>query len=170
MDVGIDPHSTLTMATGLGKTAVAGQVILQLLDADRKRSGVWQQIKTQRNYGISVDELTERLLARLEADSGLPGITTTLNRRQPRLRPVDEGQCIDPLLWKQEVALSKRIVRLRDLLDLILGVVHYEFTSTIPRVDTSPCGVIRLAAPRVPRAPTLASDPLALPHTRVSAA
>ncbi|MFI0818305.1 hypothetical protein ACH4TX_15765 [Streptomyces sp. NPDC021098] len=158
----------VTAATGLGKTQAAGHVVRQLLYTSRKLSWIAAQIEMERVRRAVLGKIAERLLASRKKDSGPPDVASVLKALRPA---ANADHCIKlRLLRAREAAFSRKIVRLRDLLNVILGTVHYEFTDIIPRVETSPCGVIRLAAPRVPRAPTAANDLLAPLRMRASAA
>lgn len=53
--------------------------------------------------------------------------------------------------------LGRKLARLKRqiqrVLDRLLGVAYYEFVSYVPPHDTSPCGVLRMASPEIPRGP-----------------
>ncbi|MCD9879701.1 hypothetical protein [Streptomyces guryensis] len=67
--------------------------------------------------------------------------------------------------WLAEAALAevtKQFLAIRDIALAALGLLigpTYSFAGNIPPNETSPCGVLRLAAPIVPGAPSLRSWP-----------
>lgn len=64
---------------------------------------------------------------------------------------LDESE--DRLRRRLDRRLKSLIQFARQRLNTLLGFSNYELLDTIPLHETSPCGVIRLASPTVPRAP-----------------
>ncbi|MGV9850413.1 hypothetical protein ACWDWU_16835 [Streptomyces sp. NPDC003442] len=108
---------------------------------------------------ISADDLVRirlrrRLLASVEDDTGLPSITVlitydglaaTLGPSRPLL---SEQQVIEVAeTWREIYRIA------RDLVEQHICCQHYVFVHHPPPLETSPCGVIGFAAPRIPRAP-----------------
>ncbi|MFD7499586.1 hypothetical protein [Streptomyces sp. NPDC059850] len=172
--VSISPDSTLILANGYTQVSrIREALLLGLLRAEQERERIRREIAAQRTYGATQDALTSYLRDSAEEQTGLPSIRTDFNPAHPHLpvgdAAVDAVQRIE-LLRQQEAILSRRITRLRDLLALVLGTAHGDFAETVPPLDTSPCGVIRLAAPRIPRAPAETNCPLDSSHKRAIAA
>ncbi|WP_306334616.1 hypothetical protein [Streptomyces sp. KL118A] len=101
--------------------------------------------------------LARQLLASAEQDTCLPGITTqTSELSQRRHGP---PATIEELMRAAEAAARLWLVALA-LLALALGIRSPRISPSAPRQESAPCGVIRLATPRVPRAP---GSPVRLP-------
>ncbi|MFD0414733.1 hypothetical protein [Streptomyces sp. NPDC127108] len=62
------------------------------------------------------------------------------------------------------------IALIREDLAKALGPGDYEFVGTVPRHDRSPCGVVRLTTPTIPRAPGRPNSPSITTRWGVSAA
>lgn len=87
----------------------------------------------------------------------------------------------DPFLGPDSAVFAEEARRLADsaraLIALIredlgraLGPGDYEYVDTVPRHDRSPCGVVRLATPTIPRAPGQPNSPSITTRWGVSAA
>ncbi|GHB31419.1 hypothetical protein GCM10010346_63520 [Streptomyces chryseus] len=64
-------------------------------------------------------------------------------------------------LERAQALLEALVLGLRRAVENVLGMRHYEYTETVPRHEKSPCGVLRMASPIVPRAPQSACAPAA---------
>ncbi|MFD9879948.1 hypothetical protein ACFWZT_00600 [Streptomyces alboflavus] len=62
------------------------------------------------------------------------------------------------------------IALIREDLGRALGPGDYEYVDTVPRNDRSPCGVVRLTTPTIPRAPGQPNSPSITTRWGVSAA
>lgn len=62
------------------------------------------------------------------------------------------------------------IALIREDLAKALGPCDYEYADTVPRHDRSPCGVVRLTTPTIPRAPGQPNSPSITTRWGVSAA
>ncbi|QIB44429.1 hypothetical protein [Streptomyces aureoverticillatus] len=67
-------------------------------------------------------------------------------------------------------SMSALIALIREDLAKALGPCDYEYVDTVPRHDRSPCGVVRLATPTIPRAPGRPNSPSITTRWGVSAA
>lgn len=112
--------------------------------------------------------LARQLLSSSEEETGLPAITTPLSGSTglwgygplPTLAALAQAAETVQQLWHVAVAL----------LDKILNPPSIEPGSPAPWLDSSPCGVIKLASPRVPRAPQGPAVSTASPSPYVLAA
>ncbi|MFD8509766.1 type IV secretion system DNA-binding domain-containing protein [Streptomyces antimycoticus] len=96
------------------------------------------------------------LLSTSEADNKLPTITSPslLGEVDPRANHSRSGTggLIEDLRRFLK-ALERPIQQLIRVMETLLGIRHFVVTGPAPPHATSPCGVIRFAAPMVPRAP-----------------
>ncbi|KAB1143511.1 hypothetical protein F7R91_25550 [Streptomyces luteolifulvus] len=102
-------------------------------------------------------DLTRRLLCSSEEETRLPSITTSLTGPTAVAQP-------GPLPTGEVLAHTAEIVQLLwlatvDLLAESLGSHRYEFDSHAPPHASTACGVIKLAAPAIPRAPGQPAPP-----------
>ncbi len=67
-------------------------------------------------------------------------------------------------------ALAALITLVRECLAQALGLRDYAYVDTVPRHDRSPCGVVRLTTPTIPRAPGQPNSPSITTRWGVSAA
>ncbi|WP_327302988.1 hypothetical protein OG730_04810 [Streptomyces sp. NBC_01298] len=99
----------------------------------------------------------------LALDSQFPPSSQALRDPvQPHLFDAPQGQLVRTLqrMSNAELAqLGRKLARLRRqiqrALDRLLGIGSYEFVSHVPPHDTSPCGLLRMASPEIPRGPQL---------------
>lgn len=132
-----------------------------LREARSAREDIRRALEQERSLGCTSDALTSSLLTTVEADTKLPGIVAPHAPGHPRVPVGDErvdAEVRVERLKRMEAALCALITVLCDLLDLALGNRRYEFIDLVPPHSSSPCGVIRFAAPVVPRAPGAAGD------------
>lgn len=103
--------------------------------------------------------LARQLLASAEQDTCLPGITTQTSELSQRRH--NSPATLEKLMRAAEAAARLWLVALALLaLALALGIRSPRVSPSAPRQESAPCGVIRLATPRVPRAP---GSPVRLP-------
>ncbi|WJV47113.1 hypothetical protein [Streptomyces flavofungini] len=69
-----------------------------------------------------------------------------------------------------QLRVSALIAPIREDLAKALGPCAYEYADTVPRHDRSPCGVVRLTTPTIPRAPGRPNSPSTTTRWGVSAA
>ncbi|MFD5753683.1 hypothetical protein [Streptomyces mirabilis] len=138
-----------------GKTMSAGSVLHTVLAAD----GLRQVLHEAREQQHSI-EFARSLLGSAEESTQLPSITTPTVGSTP-VRAAGDLPPFDDLERAAKAAEQFWLLAL-DLLHAQLGLVHCGFRSPAFTRQSSPCGVIRLAAPRVPRAP---GGPAALPFS-----
>ncbi|MEV5142569.1 hypothetical protein AB0K71_17695 [Streptomyces syringium] len=135
-------------------------VLAELLRADRAAIAIQHELDTL-NFpvGPSVSERT--LLAKAEEDNGVPQITTSL-APAASLHAGDQAATTERItaLQKEHATLQHRVQDLRRYLNVPGNLVHYEFLDAVPIHDTSPCGVVRLATPIIPRASRSGAQPL----------
>ncbi|MEU0036130.1 hypothetical protein [Streptomyces sp. NPDC006333] len=128
-----------------GKTLSASSVLHTVLVVDDLR----QVLQEARELQCSI-EFARSLLRSAEEATQLPSITTSavgsVPVRTADLLPFDD-------LNRASAAAEQFWLLALELLHALLGPVHYGARSPAPACQSSPCGVIRLAAPRVPRAP-----------------
>ncbi|MER6131874.1 hypothetical protein [Streptomyces sp. NPDC001815] len=138
------------MSTGGGKTHAALMALSLWVDAG-KSVHAFQEALTRRPAVSSM-----ALLSSSEADNKLPAITSSVvlgdtgsDTDSPGADTVDviESLC---LLLKE---IEHSIQELCRVLEVLLDLRHFEAPDPAPSLATSPCGVIRFAAPMVPRAP-----------------
>ncbi|MCM2388824.1 hypothetical protein [Streptomyces albipurpureus] len=101
-------------------------------------------------------EFTLRLFRTSESETGLPTITAP--PIPVHLAPLLAGESQEDLERATEaLSLVWRCVALDALtvLNAVLAGRRYEFAAQAQPNESSPCGVIRFAAPRIPRAPGL---------------
>ncbi|MBX7551566.1 AAA family ATPase [Streptomyces sp. tea 10] len=139
----------VVMSTGGGKTRAAWTALSAWLDIG-KAAHAFQEALTR----PSVSSTT--LLSASEADNKLPAITSSLVLDDADSLTNYSGR--DPVgLLEDLCLLLKEIERpiqdLHQVLEVLLGVSHFEAPGPAAALATSPCGVIRFAAPMVPRAP-----------------
>lgn len=123
-----------------------------LLDATLWLSGAKRALTEAQNQWTA-SALTRRLLLSAEEATGLPAITT------PTIC-VDSAAAVGdgPLLSLGDLTQAAETVEqlwrvALDLLDELVCPRSHEYGPHAPPHESSPCGVIRLAAPLVPRAP-----------------
>ncbi|WEP00716.1 hypothetical protein A6P39_044205 (plasmid) [Streptomyces sp. FXJ1.172] len=138
-----------------GKTTSAGSVLRTVLAADDHRQVLHQAQEQQDSI-----EFARSLLRSAEEATQLPSITTQAVGSTP-IRAAADLPPFDDLDRGAKAAEQFWLLAL-DLLHAQLGLVHGGFLSPAPTCQSSPCGVIRLAAPRVPRAP---GGPATLPFS-----
>ncbi|MCF3105335.1 hypothetical protein IPZ58_27625 [Streptomyces roseoverticillatus] len=141
---------------GLGMSALA-----ELLRADRAAIAIQHELDARFPAGPSVSEQT--LLATAEEDNGVPQITMSLAPvagLHSRAWVAVEAMERITALQQEHAALQHRMQDLRRYLNVLGKLVHYEFLDTVPIHETSPCGIVRLATPIIPRAPRPGAQPL----------
>lgn len=112
--------------------------------------------------------LTRQLLSSSEEETGLPAITTPLSGSTSLW---GYGPLPTPAVLAQAAAAVRQLWHVAvALLDKILNPPSIERGSPAPCLDSSPCGVIKLASPRVPRAPQGPAVSTASPSPYVLAA
>ncbi|WP_123970174.1 hypothetical protein [Streptomyces sp. TLI_185] len=128
-----------------GKTMSTGPILHSVLAVDDLRQVLHEAREQQHSI-----EFARSLLRSAENATHLPSITTPTVGSTP-IRPADlplfDGLDRAAKAAEQFWLLALALLRAR------LGPVHYGFQPPAPTRQLSPCGVIRLAAPRVPRAP-----------------
>jgi hypothetical protein len=167
---------TLSCPPGIGKTTWIMQVMEEFLASgprvvvkldDRGATGAaWAALSAWHDIGKSAHAFQAALarpavsspvlLSTSEADNKLPSITSSLvlDDADPltRYSGQDAAGLIEYLcLLLKEI--ERPIQELRRVLEVLLGVCHFEAPGPAAALATSPCGVIRFAAPMVPRAP-----------------
>ncbi|MFE2611964.1 hypothetical protein ACFXDI_53910 [Streptomyces mirabilis] len=143
-----------------GKTTSAGSVLHTVLAAD----GLRQVLHEAREQQHSI-EFAQSLLRSAEEATQFPSITTPAVGSTP-IQAAGDPPPFDDLDRAAEAAEQFWLLAL-DLLHAQLELARCGFRSPAPTRQSSPCGVIRLAAPRVPRAP---GGPAALPFSSNSCA
>ncbi|MET9779150.1 hypothetical protein ABZ023_33725 [Streptomyces sp. NPDC006367] len=137
-----------------GKTMSAGSVLHTVLAANDLRQVLHEAREQQHSI-----EFARSVLGSAEEATQLPSITTptvgSTSLRAADLPPFDD-------LHRAAKAAEQVWLLALDLLHARLGPVHCGFRPPAPTRQSSPCGVVRLAAPRVPRAP---GGPAALPFS-----
>ena len=103
-------------------------------------------------------DLTRRILQSSEECTGLPLITSLVDDPSFRASTPHARTRLWAFASLAELdQAAKELARvrkaLRDILRTLLGGYHYAFDDHPPPHASSPCGVIRFAAPVVPRAP-----------------
>ncbi|MEU1277776.1 hypothetical protein [Streptomyces sp. NPDC005805] len=140
---------------GVGKsTAAFWWAALQAASATRAR--IRRQLEAERQRATAPSTTTAALLASAEKDTGIPGISAPHAPGHPQAEvgsALVEATVRIEQLRLLDAVLAALITLLREQLDLALGNAPGDFAVTPPPHATSPCGVIGLAAPRVPRAP-----------------
>lgn len=139
-------HGVVQFTAGSGKSHSLG-VLLRSALVLRDAKAILDEAQDQR----ATADLARRLLSSAEKDTRLPSITT------PVSRPTTIWGT-GPALAPDELAAASKVVALFWLatVDLLSGRLEpgrYELGSQAPPHESSPCGVIGLSAPRVPRAP-----------------
>jgi hypothetical protein len=131
--------------TGVGKTHAYLSLLLRAGRAVANLSTTPDQQATRR--------LRKHLLTSVEDETGLPSITAlttddSLTATFGTGAPLSQQQAIEAAeAWRAIYRIA------RDAVERIIGVQHYPFAHHPPPLETSPCGVIGFAAPRMPRAP-----------------
>ena len=157
--------ATRLISHGLGSGRAEGLLHTTLL-ADRAVDA----LATARRSAEG-DCLTRRLLATVEADTSLPAITTPVGHAG-----LPPAQASPLALDCHEIARAEPIWRMvhqvaRVLLQQAVGVRPPELTAAPPPTPASPCGVIGMAATRIPRAPGRpAHHPPVIPSPAAAAA
>ncbi|ELP61530.1 hypothetical protein STRTUCAR8_03696 [Streptomyces turgidiscabies Car8] len=138
-------------STGAGKTraAVAWASLATTLEL-RKAIESFHEVLTHSAVPSTA------LLSTSEADNKLPTITSGLVQsdasQQINLTGLGSFDLIEELrLFLDAIDLS--IQQLVRVVESFLGIRHFDATGPAPPHAMSPCGVIRFAAPRIPRAP-----------------
>lgn len=181
VDLDLLESPVLTEASsGSGKTAAAlavAELMLQrggrcnrlqiLMPRCGKASGLYQWLTAfqdvQRQARGFQEDLAELdhvvdLLRTAERDNSLPAITSSLIlggrdlgviHQRLGLEASDLAKVIETLLR----VLERPVFRLLRALEVFFGIWHFYTAASSPRHAMSPCGVIRFAAPLVPRAP-----------------
>ncbi|XUL89929.1 hypothetical protein ACQ86D_27600 [Streptomyces galilaeus] len=130
-----------------------GTLVASALLADEAH----RTVETVRSNWAAHD-LTRRLLWSSEEYTGLPLITALVDDsvfNDPALPARLRAWALASLAELDQAAKEIARVRkaLRDILRALLGGCRYAFDDHPPPHASSPCGVIRFAAPLVPRAP-----------------
>lgn len=167
---------TLSCPPGIGKSTWIMQVVEEFLAfgprvvvefADRGATGAaWAALSAWHDIGKSAHAFQEALarpavsskalLSTSEADNKLPSITSSFVLDAADPLTYYSGQDAVGLIEDLRLLLKeieRPIQALRRVLEVLLGVCHFETPGLAPALATSPCGVIRFAAPMVPRAP-----------------
>jgi hypothetical protein len=155
-------HGIVEFPAGSGKSHSLGGLLRSALVL-RDAKAILDEAQDQR----ATADLARRLLSSTEKDTRLPSITT----------PVSRSTTIwgaGPVPAPDELAAASEVVSLFwlvavNLLSEHLASGRYELGSHAPH-GFSPCGVIGLSAPRVPRAPGGPADLPVLSHMCVLAA
>jgi hypothetical protein len=156
-------HGVVRPAAGTGKSRVLEAILRSaLVFSDAK--AILDEAQGQR----ATADLTRRLLSTAEKDTRLPSITTLANHSTAiwASGPVPTS---DELAAASEAVTQFWLVAM-DLLSEHISSGRYARDSHAPRQGSSPCGVIGLSAPRVPRAPGGPADLPAPSHMCVLAA
>ncbi|MER6206376.1 hypothetical protein [Streptomyces sp. NPDC001642] len=159
----INRHGIVVATNGSGKTQAFGSLLSRVLLFSDAKATV-EEAQGQR----SAADLAWRLLSSAEKDTRLPSITTpvcgstTIWGSGPVTAP-------DELTEASEVAEFCWLVAV-DLLTRHMASGCYELGSLPPPRESSPCGVIRLSTPRIPRAPGRPVDLPVPSHMRALAA
>ncbi|KAB1989774.1 hypothetical protein [Streptomyces triticiradicis] len=155
---------------GTGKARSAWAALSSLLYAEKSAHGFRETLA--RPDALTRPAVSSTvLLSASEADNKLPSITSPLILRDEDSLARHSGH--DPVGLLEALCLflkeiEGRIQQLREVLEVLLDVCHFEAADPPPVLATAPCGVIRFAAPMVPRAPgggqpmSLAADYYAL--------
>jgi hypothetical protein len=145
---------------------VRGALVVVLTNGGGKVRDAWAALSAWHDIGKSAHAFQEALartpvsstalLSTSEADNKLPAITSSLVLEDADLFAHYSGH--DPAGLIEDLCLllkeiGRPIQELRRVLEVLLGVCHFEATDPETALATSPCGVIRFAAPMVPRAP-----------------
>ncbi|MBT2505944.1 hypothetical protein J7I98_08560 [Streptomyces sp. ISL-98] len=98
--------------------------------------------------------LSSTLLAEAEEFTGLPAITSDVARLD---EPKQQSHRADAHRIRELQCALTRLDAftswVRDTLAVDAGLRHYQYVDSVPPHESSPCGVVRLRAPLVPRAP-----------------
>lgn len=155
-------HGIVEFPAGSGKSQVLGALLRGALVL-RDAKAILDEAQDQR----ATADLARRLLSSAEKDTRLPSITT----------PVSSTTIwgVGPVPAPDELAAASEVVSLFWLVAINLLSEHlasgrYELGSHAPPHESSPCGVIGLSTPRVPRAPGGPADLPVLSHMCVLAA
>lgn len=138
--------------SGGGKSLMLAFALRQLMGAQRRNRALSQRVRAAETSG----DLAGKLAAAAETDNAISCITSSyaasslcmdvspyyqpLPNLLDELRAAKAASAVEVTLWAQTV----RLLSLPRCAELSNGE---------PPTDCSPCGVIRLAAPRLPRAP-----------------
>lgn len=133
------------VATGADKTHAAASLML--------RAG-----RIVANFSTTLDQQASRrlrrhLLTSVEDETGLPSITALITGDSSTATfgsgaPLSQQQAAEAAeAWRAVYRIA------RDVVERSICVQHYAFEHHPPPLETSPCGVIGFAAPRIPRAP-----------------
>ncbi|MFJ8953494.1 hypothetical protein ACIRO1_25605 [Streptomyces sp. NPDC102381] len=138
------PCSVSGLPHGLEPTPATA--LLVIIDESHQLSGLKSVIhlavgsgKTAITARLLVEQLTQRM--------------GRLNRRDQRPSAAELGQIADAAY-----ALSKLLLLLAQRL-LTEGVKFVGYLAAVPPTESAPCGLLRLAAPRLPRAPGVRQVP-----------
>lgn len=141
----------VTVSSGASHTAATWSALARLRDLRKWAQGYQEALNRP-----TVTVPTAALLSTSEADNKLPAITSpsVLGDTAPRTEysgPETVGLLKSLRLLLK--AIDRPIQLLDRVLEVLLGIRRFEDRGPAPALATSPCGVIRFAAPRVPRAP-----------------
>lgn len=156
-DSGKSWKATMTMGTGSGKTqnfvmpGSTGMGMGTLLGSALELWAIQRSCERARDE-YEANDFTRLLLSSAEQNTHLPSITS------PSVLASSGSWGTGPLASFDELtkvaALAEQLWHVAvALLDEALNPPNFEPGSPTPCFESSPCGVIRLAAPRVPRAP-----------------
>ncbi|MFF8974700.1 hypothetical protein [Streptomyces sp. NPDC014995] len=132
--------------TGTGKTRAAGEALHVVLVVDDLRTALDE---AQEHWDAV--EFTRSLLRSAEEATRVPSITAPTADSTP-VWMAGPLPTLDELVDAAEAAGRFQLLAV-ELLHAVLGAGRHGFRSPAPPHESSPCGVIRLAAPLVPRAP-----------------